>query len=499
MKKLLYGLLILWMIPISCDDYLEEESTQLSPDNFPTTEGDILALFGPSFNHLHNSGGYFERALMWLGEVAADNAGTRRNVGDDRGDMNFYTFSTNNGEVNRAWRELYQGINEMNFIVASLEGSEELWSPPYLGAAKAWRAYLYSDLVQLYGNVPLLLRPVQNTEEPQRIERTPVREVYDAIIQDLQQAEILLQGFVWDIEGMPGEAFAKLALARVYMTMAGEPLEDIDKWALATAKAKEVRDLGQHGLVRPYSDLWLLENKNNEEIILAGQRTLDGPNTRSLINNRTRPRDRSNIEGAGDFNANIEFYNKFSANDLRRDVSVALFTVDPTVDPPDTTFYQDIRGGNEREAHPHYSKYWDSDRRPEEWFEQARRNSNAIPVLRYAEALLILAETENEASGPTGEAYDAINEVRDRAGLGPLGGLTQEQFRDSVRLERELELCMEGKRRFDLIRWGTFLEVMAQDQFAGANVQPFHVLFPIPLNETRLNPKISQNPGYPDE
>ena len=58
---------------------------------------------------------------------------------------------------------------------------------------------------------------------------------------------------------------------------------------------------------------------------------------------------------------------------------------------------------------------------------------------------------------------------------------------------------MEGKRRFDLVRWGTLLEVMAQDQFAAENIEPFHVLLPIPLNETRLNPKITQNPGYPED
>lgn len=499
MKKIIYNLLILFVLLASCESYLEEESTEVSPDNFPTTEGDVLALFGPSLNHLHNSGGYFERALMFLSEVGADNAGTRRAIGDARGDMNFYTFTTDNDEIARAWREVYQGINEMNFIVSKLEELDEPWTPPYTGAAKAWRAYLYSDLVQLFGDVPLLTKPIESIEESEEIVRTPATEVFDQIISDLQDAETLLQGHEWDIDGLPGEAFAKAALARVYLAMAGFPLNDVEKWALAANKAKEVKALGQHSLVGRYADLWLLENKNNEEIILSGQRTLEGPNTRSLLNSRTRPRDRSNLEGTGDFNSNIEFYNKFSADDIRRDVSVALFTVDSTVVPFDTTFYQDIRGGNSREAHPHYSKYWDSDRPPEDWRDQSRRNSNNVPVFRYAEVLLIIAEAENEANGPSGDAYEAINELRDRAGLPPLAGLSQAQFRDSVRLERELELCMEGKRRFDLVRWGTFLEVMEQDEFAGPNVQPHHILYPVPQNERRLNNKITQNPGYLDE
>lgn len=498
MKKIIHSLTVLLVLLVSCDSYLEEDSTEVSPDNFPTTEGDVLALFGPSLNHLHNSGGYFERALMFLNEVGADNAGTRRAIGDARGDMNFYTFTTDNGEIARAWREMYQGINEMNFIITKLEVLDESWTPPYIGAAKAWRAYLYSDLVQLYGDVPLLTVPISTIEDSEGTVRAPAAEVFDQIIADLQDAETLLQGHQWDIDGLPGEAFAKTALARVYMTMAGFPTNDAGKWALAAAKAKEVKALGQYRLIDPYADLWLLENRNNQEIILSGQRSLEAGDTRSLLNSRTRPRDRSNLEGTGDFNSNIEFYNKFSPDDIRRDVSVALFTVDSTVVPFDTTFYQDIRGGNSREAHPHYRKYWDSDRAPEEWRDQSRRNSNNVPVFRYAEVLLIIAEADNEANGPTGDAYEAINELRGRAGLPPLGGLSQGQFRDSVRLERELELCMEGKRRFDLVRWGTFLEVMEQDEFAGPNVQPHHVLFPIPQNERRLNNKITQNPGYED-
>ncbi len=499
MKKIIYSLIILMTVLVSCNEYLEEDPLIVSPNNFPTTEGDIQSLFGPSLNHLHNSGGYFERALMFLNEVGADNGGTRRNLGDNgRGDMNFYTISTTNGEVTRAWRELYQGVNEMNFIVVSLENSEEDWAPTYLGAAKAWRAYLYSDLVQHFGEVPLLIDPIDNVAEASGTLRAPVLDVYEQIVQDLQDAEVLLEGHEWSFPGwLPDESFAKAALARAYMVMSGNAV-NVDRWAQAAAKAKEVKALGKYSLVPRYRDLWQIENKNNNEILIAGQRSLDGGDTRSLINNRTRPRVSGvDYAGSGDFNANIEFYNKFTLGDIRREVSVAIEFIDSLVDPVRIVPFTEFRDGN-RGRHPHYRKYWDSDRPPESFGDQSNRNSNAIPVMRYAEVLLMIAEADNEANGPTQDAYDAINEVRDRAGLSPLSGLTKEQFRDAVRLERELELCMEGKRRFDLIRWGTFLEVMAQDQFAKDNIQPFHILFPIPDDERRLNPAITQNPGYAD-
>ncbi len=74
-------------------------------------------------------------------------------------------------------------------------------------------------------------------------------------------------------------------------------------------------------------------------------------------------------------------------------------------------------------------------------------------VLRYADVLLMFAEAENEVSGPTGAAYNAINQVRNRCKMPNLSsGLSKDQFLDSVYLERRLELCFEGHRWFDLQR-----------------------------------------------
>ncbi|MEB3323686.1 MAG: RagB/SusD family nutrient uptake outer membrane protein, partial [Synechococcaceae cyanobacterium] len=117
----------------------------------------------------------------------------------------------------------------------------------------------------------------------------------------------------------------------------------------------------------------------------------------------------------------------------------------------------------------------------------------------YAEAL-------NEINGgPTPEAYEAINEVRRRARfdgiseqdvLPDLSGLTQEEFRDAVLLERRKELVGEGHRWFDLVRMNKLQELVP---ISKPNVIPLanHVLFPLPLNEIDLNPNLlPQNAGY---
>jgi hypothetical protein len=147
-------------------------------------------------------------------------------------------------------------------------------------------------------------------------------------------------------------------------------------------------------------------------------------------------------------------------------------------------------------------------------------NSNVI-LYRYADALLIYAEAQNEANGaPNGEAYNAINQLRNRAGLGDLtAGLSQGDFREAVWQERRVELNAEFKRKFDLIRTNRLvLETTdinldwtaEQGSLSDYNnvYTPFYNnrptwpdnewLFPIPQSELDLNIENGweQNQGY---
>jgi hypothetical protein len=132
-------------------------------------------------------------------------------------------------------------------------------------------------------------------------------------------------------------------------------------------------------------------------------------------------------------------------------------------------------------------------------------------MLRYADVLLMLAEAENEATGATALANEALNLVRRRAGLADTTIASQDGFRDEVRNERARELCFEGLRKPDLIRWGNFVETMhdVADEFKAkggttyayaavnaANVTERHLLYPIPLSEMSLNKKMVQNPYW---
>ncbi|MEX0929865.1 MAG: RagB/SusD family nutrient uptake outer membrane protein [Balneolales bacterium] len=142
----------------------------------------------------------------------------------------------------------------------------------------------------------------------------------------------------------------------------------------------------------------------------------------------------------------------------------------------------------------------------------ANAGNSKFPKYRLAETYLFVAEAENEANGPTTEAYDAINAVRDRAGMPDLPvGLSKEEMRERIRRERQVELSYEEKRFWDVRRWEIIDEkeryitgmrwtsdgdndrILVQ---ARGHYEDKFLLFPIPLNEMNRLQTFEQNPGW---
>src|SRR5690606_8098905 len=184
-------------------------------------------------------------------------------------------------------------------------------------------------------------------------------------------------------------------------------------------------------------------------------------------------------------------------NDVRRDWNIAPFKYESNtslvkVDHRDNELYDRDTGKWRREYETVLPRSVDY-------------SPTNFPVLRYADVLLMYAEAENELSGPD-NAHDALNEVRRRAGAYEFTGanriLDQDDFRQTIREERARELCFEGLRKFDLIRWGIFEQVMRNvgNDIAGnapsnlryaaggyERVNERQLLLPIPASEMSLN------------
>ena len=121
------------------------------------------------------------------------------------------------------------------------------------------------------------------------------------------------------------------------------------------------------------------------------------------------------------------------------------------------------------------------------------------PVIRYADVLLSYAEVQNELNGgPTADSYAALNQVRARAHVAPLTpGLGQNDFRDSLFLERRKEFIQEGQQWFDLVRQGVNVYLAAQLKIAAHSAAAARdTLYPIPITEIQLDPLLTQNAGW---
>lgn len=161
-------------------------------------------------------------------------------------------------------------------------------------------------------------------------------------------------------------------------------------------------------------------------------------------------------------------------------------------------------------------------------FKSPSNYNHVCPIFRFGEVLLNAAEAVNEAYGPS-DAYQYINELRDRVGMPAYSGMNQEQLRERIRNERRIELCFEDHRFFDERRWKLFENQTPSSEknlpyykqvynLYGVTVTnpenavytygsarnypsrtfnvPKNYYFPIPDAETKRLPRLGQNQGW---
>jgi hypothetical protein len=340
----------------------------------------------------------------------------------------------------------------------------------YIAEARALRGWLMYTIYDFFGPVNVKLDP-ETLSDPTITPRLSKEEYVAALEKDLLDAiPDLPDMHNGDTEnwGRVSKGSARMVLLRLYMHE--------KQWAQAEQIAREIMSMG-YSLLPYYPDVFNIEQNN--EIIYAVPANESSPNwwiQEVIPSNFASSGDIARAPGWYGFWMPWNFFDKFEPGDERLDTILSSYVTNRGSERDRTSGmrgavplkYTNIVGDG-----PGY----DFD----------------VPVFRYAETLLSLAEVINEQRGPD-EAYQYVNEIRVRAELEPWSGLSQEQFRDAILEERGRELYAEGVRRQDLIRHGKFIEYAIAD---GANAQPHHVLFPIPLSVIQQSEGIvEQNPGY---
>ena len=478
---------------------VEEPQSFFTPDDFPTTEADLKIALG-GIDDWYTGGqsqAYFHRGWPMITEVPSDQT-VAQSASDSRYAQDSYTLNASNEWLWRVWRQIYGAINQANVLIARIPQMDQVSQSVrdrYLGAVKFHRAFNHFNAVRVWGSVPLMMRPTAEFATATQITRAPTAEIYDSIARDLADAATLLP-LRWPDsstpdDGRPTRGAATAMLADVYLNMSGAIVQQ-NHWAEAAAAAKAVIDSKAYTLVPNFADLWLIKNKNGPEHIYSIQ---FGGLKRNLFTSQSRPSGIGVESGINYWYSTPDFMTTFSDSDARKKPTfLTQVTVGTTTYRYDTLpgFFGDKRPRFPKPM-PYYGKFYDAN--------GSIANNNGRtdlnwPIYRYAEVLLMFAEAENEANGPTPDAYGAINQVRARAKLAPLAGLSQDQFRDSVHRERSWELAFESKRLFDLKRWGSFYAVLSQDPVAKIGLQPFMVFLPIPQREIDLDPGLGQNTGW---
>ncbi len=401
-----------------------------------------------------------------------------------------YNITTQNTFVGQIWSNAYIAIQRSNIVINRVPGTaaDENAKRAYLGEAYYLRALHYFNLVRFFGGVPVVTEETTSLDNIE-IPRSDVGDVYNLIEADLLEAvNSLPAGYTGQNVGRATRGAAIGLLAKVYLTRAGNDPGSA-YWKMAADRAKEVIDSGLYALWDDYNDVFALENRGGKESLFEIMYLADVAGNNFATGYAPRGSPIVPGSGSGILRASKDLYERYSADDKRKPVTflteyvhpVTGQTVELSIDDPDPakaiSFWKlaDLTAATSGGA------------------------AKSFPLLRYSDILLIYAETANHSdNGPSEAAYNAINQVRRRAGLEPLSGLTREQFNEAVLEERRLELCFEGHRWFDLVRTGRLLNAVKNENSFSRNtvIQPFHVLFPIPQREMDANAQLSQNQGY---
>lgn len=474
-----------------CQDFLEEKpESLLSPINFPQSAEDADLVLGGISNTLAFSD-FGNRSIIFLAEVSSDE-GTTRYTSGNRYSIDHFEYVNSNEYVTEVYNTCFTVINQANALITYLPSDQD-WAKPYIATGKFYRAWMYSYLVRLYGPAIIRDTPTEVIDPNEVVVRASEEEVYNFIINDLVEAQddlpVNWTGNDFRDDGRPTQGAGKILLAKMYISMAGYPVNDTSKWALGLSKVQEVIDSGVYGLKDNFSDLFLIANKNQEESILSIQM----PEVDGQLSVQHRPSGGGISNGGWYlFQGSADLMNTFADNDDRKDGTFVSEFVQGTNVIPYTSFSRN----RNYDPVPAIQKYQDFNR--EDVTENARRTSLGLPIFRFAEAYLIKAESENEVNGPTATAVEAINMLRRRANADEISiGLSQDEMRDVIHQEWSFELAYELKRRFNIFRWGIMDDVLGNDERASLGYQSYKQYYPIPQAEfdSGLDPSL-QNPGY---
>ncbi|MDN3548803.1 RagB/SusD family nutrient uptake outer membrane protein [Mucilaginibacter aquaedulcis] len=517
MKKIyILSAMMLTLVSVSCKKSFIDLDPQdsLSPNTFFKNESQMRQALAAAYAPLHDLAvnDYF------TSEMRSDNTHYQpypSNVGTayvQRESISDWLDDPTNAYTNAVYFHCYNGISRSNIVLDHIDNAT--LSPAAKndieGQAKFLRAWNYFKLVRLFGAVPLYLKEVSKADDA-FLARATVDQVYTQIITDAKDAIIELTVPKFPQSGQATKGSATMLLAEVYMTQ--------KKYIDAEQLLNSLTTMG-YALNANYADAFLTTNKNSKESIFEIQylQGTDGGSQPSTFIYQFLPRTKNtgiittfgatviatDNSGTGGWNTpSPDLISAYEPNDKRLDASIGI--AEGTYNTSDlfaVTANKSIINYTPAAGQlgvPYIKKYLHP-------HSIVNNTDDNWPIYRYSDALLLLAESENE-QGNAGQALTNLNVVRVRAGLAVCTESSQAKLRDVIMHERRVELAFENHRWNDLVRTGNAIKVMttyaimAKRTYKDLPSNAFSIninrlLFPIPQSEREINPQLTQNPGY---
>lgn len=490
------GLLSAAMAFTSCTSFLEENpKTFLSPSEYYTSENQIIAAVDGTYaglSRLLSSDMEIATVHLFNLEYVVGHCYRPRSAGSEQNQFLLLSgVEESNGILRQFWRATYFPLENCNSVIESISATDiisESAKAKYLAEAYFLRAYYYFQAVQLFGDIPLKTESTKDLSNVQ-LPKSPKEEIYNQIVSDLKKAEE--SGLGWsDKSGHVSMGAVKALLAKVYLTMAGYPLQKgAEYYKLAYEKSKEVMDSKAFTLFKDYKDLRLAASENAGEHIFMIQREAQDAGAPFHFGLLPYPEQAISINPAygGGLAPRKEFYDSFDNQDMRKKNEGFFYTSKAKYNDPSTILTMDI---------PYICKYWD------DAAETNGKSGANISVYRYADVLLMCAEAKASLDGgktSDATAIDAYYEVRHRAF--PDETKPDAITTDQVLKERAWELCFEFTAWYDMLRTHKTFDPSTKQIVnligykAPNHDYPFKesdLIFPVPLQERELNPLLAK-------
>ncbi|WP_225587056.1 RagB/SusD family nutrient uptake outer membrane protein [Algoriphagus sp. Y33] len=542
--KLTIAILIMAIGMQSCnDDFLDREPLDaISDTNFWQNEEQLLLAVNGTYDF-----------------IKGKNTVDMENMADNTvwpTQTNYRLISTGNynndlGTLNTEWTQAYEGIRRCNHFLENYDKAEmpnEDLKRRYAGEVRFIRAYLYSYLTFLFGDVPHITKAL-NVGDPEIYGPRDSRDgIVSWILDELTAiAEDLPESYGAQDYGRITKGTALGWKSRVALFY--------EKYDVAESAARQVMDLGVYELYPDYYELFMTESDasqttSNRETMFSRIYTTDismhnlsreiHVPDQSARWNPTKSLVDSYLCIDGKIIQDSPLYNETTYDSLfeHRDPRMKMTILSPgslwggredgNPENTDNTIFTAPKFNQDRQGSVtptgyYFTKYCDLDAVP-----TYNRDENDIIIMRYAEILLNYAEAKLEQGTLTQDDLDqTINLLRERVGMHPM--IISElaswgmDLREEVRRERRIELVLEGQRYFDILRWKSG-DLLARDVkgikkefiirqndvenvptdedgyiiFLSGNTfdDSKHYLWPIPLAQRDLNPNLSQNPNW---